>query len=51
LCSISSAAVRYRAASLIDLVPRAVAVEAAIAFGEPLTVPFAIGPFVVVADV
>lgn len=40
-----------RAASLIYLVPPAVAVEAAIAFGEPITLPMAIGTVIVVAGV
>jgi drug/metabolite transporter (DMT)-like permease len=40
-----------RAASLIYLMPPAVAVEAAIAFGEPLTLPLIVGTVVVVAGV
>ena len=40
-----------RAASLIYLMPPAVAIEAAIAFGEPLTLPIIIGTAVVVIGV
>lgn len=40
-----------RAASLIYLMPPAVAIEAAIAFGEPLTLPIIIGTAIVVAGV
>ncbi len=40
-----------RAASLIYLMPPAVAIEAAIAFGEPLTLPIIIGTLVVVMGV
>ncbi|MBB3607115.1 DMT family transporter [Rhizobium sp. BK602] len=40
-----------RAASLIYLMPPAVAIEAAIAFGEPLTLPIIIGTLIVVAGV
>lgn len=40
-----------RAASLIYLMPPAVAIEAAIAFGEPLTLPIIVGTVVVVAGV
>lgn len=40
-----------RAASLIYLMPPAVAIEAAIAFGEPLTLPIIIGTVVVVIGV
>ncbi|MDE1994833.1 MAG: DMT family transporter [Rhizobiaceae bacterium] len=40
-----------RAASLIYLMPPAVAIEAAIAFGEPLTLPIIIGTIVVVIGV
>ena len=40
-----------RAASLIYLMPPAVAIEAAIVFGEPLTVPIIIGTVVVVVGV
>jgi len=40
-----------RAASLIYLMPPAVAIEAAIAFGEPLTLPIIIGTVIVVLGV
>jgi len=40
-----------RAASLIYLMPPAVAIEAFIAFGEPLTMPLVIGTIIVVAGV
>lgn len=40
-----------RAASLIYLMPPAVAIESFIAFGEPLTMPLVIGTIVVVAGV
>lgn len=40
-----------RAASLIYLMPPAVAIEAAIAFGEPLTLPIIVGTAVVVIGV
>jgi drug/metabolite transporter (DMT)-like permease len=40
-----------RAASLIYLMPPTVAIEAAIVFGEPLTVPMIIGTIIVVAGV
>ena len=40
-----------RAASLIYLMPPAVAIEAAIAFGEPLTLPLIVGTVVVVTGV
>ena len=40
-----------RAASLIYLMPPAVAIEAAIAFGEPLTLPIIIGTVIVVIGV
>jgi drug/metabolite transporter (DMT)-like permease len=40
-----------RAASLIYLMPPAVAIESFIAFGEPLTMPLVIGTIVVVTGV
>ena len=40
-----------RAASLIYLMPPAVAIEAAIAFGEPLTLPIVVGTVIVVIGV
>ena len=40
-----------KAASLIYLVPPLVAVEAAIAFGEPLTLPMIVGTVIVVIGV